>query len=187
MLEAAVHAALLTVHVVSGGLALILGPVAMLLPKRHSRVGVAYQASVAVLFVSAIGLTVMHSVLWGLDVMVAATWALALAGWWVRQYRPQGWLPLHVTFMCGSYITLVTTFLVVNLGLGSVIAWALPTVIGAPVIAWRSAVAARQSRGVAGASSDGNAAQAYPSRLLGSEVVGAEGLFDEGDGLGGRR
>jgi hypothetical protein len=148
MLEAVVHAALLTVHVASGSLALILGPVAMFLPKRprrHPRVGIAYQISVAVLCVSAIGLTAMHPVLWWLDVIVAATWASALAGWWVRRHQPRGWLSLHVSFMCGSYISLVTTFLVVNLGPGSVIAWALPTVVGSPVIAWRSVLAGRQS------------------------------------------
>lgn len=142
------HAALLTIHVTSGTFALILGPVAMFLPKRpqrHPQVGIAYQISVAVLFVSAIGLTAMHPVLWGLDVIVAVTWASALAGLWVRRQKRRGWLPLHVSFMCGSYISLATTFLVVNLGPGSVIAWALPTAVGAPLIAWRSALAGRQS------------------------------------------
>ncbi len=148
MLEAAVHAALLTLHVVSGSLALILGPVAMFLPKRpqrHPQVGIAYQISVALLCAFTIGLTAMHPVLSWLDVILTATWASALAGWWVRRYQPRGWLPLHVIFMCGSYISLVTTFLVVNLGPDSVIAWALPTAVGSPIIAWRSALAGRQS------------------------------------------
>jgi hypothetical protein len=150
MLGVAVHAALLTLHIASGTLALILGPVAMFLPKRpqrHPQVGVVYQISVAVLCVTAIGLSAIQPVLWWLDVIVAATWASALAGWWVRRHQPRGWLSLHVSFMCGSYIALVTTFLVVNLGPGSVIAWALPTAVGSPIIAWRSAVAGRQSRG----------------------------------------
>ena len=71
--------------------------------------------------------------------IVAATWASALAGWWVRRRQPRGWLSLHVIFMGGSYISLTTAFLVVNLGPGSVIAWALPAVAGVPVIAWRCA------------------------------------------------
>lgn len=143
------HAALQTIHVVSGGLALILGPVAMVLPKRprrHPRVGIAYQISLAVLCVMTIALTAMHPVLWGLDVIVALAWVAALAGWWVRRNQPRGWLPLHVGFMGGSYICLATTFLVVNLGVGSVIAWALPTVAGGSLIAWRAVLAGRQSR-----------------------------------------
>jgi hypothetical protein len=40
--------------------------------------------------------------------------------------------------MCGSYISLTTALLVVNLGLGSVLAWALPAVAGTPLIARRA-------------------------------------------------
>jgi hypothetical protein len=136
--------------VASGTLALILGPVAMFLPKRpqrHLQIGIAYQISVAVLFVSAIGLTATRPVLWGLDVIVAATWVSALAAGGCAGTSRRGWLSLHVSLMCGSYIALTTAFLVVNLGPGSVIAWALPTVVGGPVIAWRSALAGRQRIG----------------------------------------
>ena len=143
------HAALLTLHVTTGAVALILGPVAMFLPKRpqlHLQVGIVYQVSVALLCLSAFGLTAIHPVLWGLDVVVAAMWASALAGWWVRRHQPRGWLPLHVGFMGGSYVALTTAFLAVNLGPGSAIAWALPTVVGGSAIAWRSALAARQPR-----------------------------------------
>jgi hypothetical protein len=37
--------------------------------------------------------------------------------------------------MCGSYISLLTALLVVNLGLGDPVAWALPTIVGSPLIA----------------------------------------------------
>jgi hypothetical protein len=47
--------------------------------------------------------------------------------------------------MCGSYISLTTALLVVNLGLGSVFAWALPTVAGTPLIARRAYLAAVSS------------------------------------------
>jgi hypothetical protein len=40
--------------------------------------------------------------------------------------------------MCGSYISLTTALLVVNLGFGSVLAWVLPTVAGSPLIARRA-------------------------------------------------
>jgi hypothetical protein len=45
--------------------------------------------------------------------------------------------------MCGSYVSLTTALLVVNLGLGSVLAWMLPTVVGIPLIARRASLAAR--------------------------------------------
>ena len=53
------HDVLLTVQVVAGTAGLVLGPIAMILPKRrgpHPRVGVGYQAVLAALTVSALGL-----------------------------------------------------------------------------------------------------------------------------------
>lgn len=44
--------------------------------------------------------------------------------------------------MCGSYVSLTTALLVVNLGLASAWAWALPTVAGTPLIARRAYLAA---------------------------------------------
>jgi len=40
--------------------------------------------------------------------------------------------------MCGSYVSLTTALLVVNLGFGSVVAWTLPTVVATPLIARRA-------------------------------------------------
>jgi hypothetical protein len=129
---------LLTVHITSGSLALLAGPLAMLAPKRpglHPRLGRAYQLFIALLCVSALGLVIMQPGLWWLGVIAAATWAAALAGWWVRRRQPPGWLPWHVSLMCGSYISLVTALLVVNLGTRAPIAWIAPTVAGSPLIA----------------------------------------------------
>ena len=50
--------------------------------------------------------------------------------------RCPGWLRRHIRGMGGSYIALVTALLVVNVGAGLTIAWFLPTIVGAPIIAW---------------------------------------------------
>jgi hypothetical protein len=137
---------LLVIHISSGSLGLLAGPVAMLLPKKpgwHPRLGRAYQLFVALLCASAFGLVVLKPSLWWLGIVAAVTWAAALAGWYVRRRRRPGWLPWHISLMCGSYISLVTALLVVNLGLGDPAAWALPTIVGSPLIAraaYRAAV-----------------------------------------------
>ena len=129
---------LLTVHISSGTLGLLAGPLAMLLPKRrgwHPWIGRFYQLCVALICLTAVGLAVMQPALWWLGVIATATWAAALAGWQLGRRRPPGWLPWHISLMCGSYISLVTALLVVNLGVHAIIAWALPTVVGSPLIA----------------------------------------------------
>jgi hypothetical protein len=164
----AMRTLLLTVHISSGTLGLLAGPLAMLLPKRrgwHPWIGRFYQLCVALICLTAVGLAVMQPALWWLGVIATATWAAALAGWqlgrrrppgwllgrrrppgwqlgrrrppgWLLgRRRPPGWLPWHISLMCGSYISLVTALLVVNLGVHAIIAWALPTVVGSPLIA----------------------------------------------------
>lgn len=140
---------LLTVHISSGTLALLAGPLAMLVPKRrgwHPRIGRIYQLCVALICVTAVGLAVMQPALWWLGVIAVATWATALAGWQLGRRRPPGWLPWHISLMCGSYISLVTALFVVNLGVHAIIAWVLPTVVGSPLIAraaYRAAISPR--------------------------------------------
>jgi len=138
-------AALLIIHIMSGSLALLAGPAAMTLPKRHgwhTRLGTGYVVLVALLSASAIGLAAMKPALWWLGVIAGATLVMVLAGRELRRRRPRGWLPWHISMMCGSYISLTTALLVVNLGLGSAYAWALPTVLGTPLIARRAYLAA---------------------------------------------
>jgi hypothetical protein len=136
--------ALLILHIVSGSLALLAGLAAMALPKRHgwhTRLGTGYVVLVSLLSVSAVGLATMRPALWWLGVIAGATLAAVLVGRELRRRHPPGWLPLHISLMGGSYISLTTALLVVNLGLGSVLAWALPTVIGTPLIARRAYLA----------------------------------------------
>jgi hypothetical protein len=136
---------LLIIHIMSGSLALLAGPVAMTLPKRHgwhTRLGTGYVVLVGLLSASAIGLAAMKPALWWLGVIAGATLAAVLAGRELRRRHPPGWLPLHISLMCGSYVSLTTALLVVNLGLGSVLALVVPTVIGTPLIARRAYLAA---------------------------------------------
>lgn len=133
-----VHAVLLGVHVVAGVTGLLLGPVALAVPKRagwHVRLGLAYQAVVAVMTTSAVALAALAPArLWWLGLIAVATEAAALGGWAVRRRHRRGWLPWHIRLMCGSYVSFVTAALVTNWD--SPLAWVLPTVVGSPLIAW---------------------------------------------------
>jgi len=139
---------LLTVHISAGSLALLTGPLAMLAPKRpgwHPRLGLAYQVLICLLCLSAGGLVILKPSLWGFGIIATLTWAAALGGWWMRRHQPRGWLQWHVSLMCGSYISLVTALLVVNLSGRSPIAWILPTAVGTPLIAWKNVRLARRA------------------------------------------
>lgn len=131
------HTILLSAHITAGSLGLIIGPFTMMAkkqPGRHTRLGLIYQALVAVLAVSAVGLVLLAPArLWPFGVIAVATEIAALAGWAASRRRRSGWLVWHVSLMCGSFVSFVTAFLVVNWA--SPLAWILPTVIGSPLIA----------------------------------------------------
>ncbi|MDQ2729319.1 MAG: hypothetical protein M3Y91_15995 [Actinomycetota bacterium] len=138
---------LLAIHILCGTAGLALGPVAMAAPKRHGRhttAGIGYQAATAGLCVTAIGLVTLKPSLWWLGLIALGTEAAAAGGWVIQRRRPPGWLPWHVSLMCGSYVSFVTAFLVVNTS-GIPAAWIAPTVIGTPLIALAARRAARNS------------------------------------------
>ncbi|HVM41042.1 MAG TPA: hypothetical protein VM618_09735 [Acidimicrobiia bacterium] len=137
---------LLALHIAAGVAGLVVGPAVMRAPKRrgrHTRLGRWYQAATAVLCVTAVLLVVFAPDLWWLALIAVATEAAALGGWWLERRRPAGWTRPHVTLMCGSYISFVTAFLVVNAGFEAWWAWATPTVVGTP---WIAVVAERAAR-----------------------------------------
>lgn len=109
-----IHTTLLALHVASGVTGLLIAPAALAAPKRrgrHTRLGYAYLVAVTGVCASAVGLAALHwSRLWWLAAIGVATEAAALTGLVVRLRRPPGWVPLHVSFMCGSYVSLVTAF-----------------------------------------------------------------------------
>jgi hypothetical protein len=81
--------------------------------------------------------------LWWFLPIAAGSYAFALLGYVSAKRRWRGWFRAHITGQGGSYIAMTTALLVVNWetltgarGISSPVAWALPTVVGSPIIAW---------------------------------------------------
>jgi len=141
------HTVALTLHIATATIGLTLGPIIMRAPKRrgrHTQLGTIYHWNMLVLAISAIALAVLDlDRLWGFIPLAVFSYGNAFVGYIAVRRRPQGWLPFHIGGMGGSYIALVTAFLVVNApGLGP-IAWFGPSVVGSmligTVVAGRSA------------------------------------------------
>lgn len=140
-------AVVLAAHVVLGTLGLMLGPVAMSARKRrglHTRVGEAYHWVMAGVCASAAALAILDwGQLWWFLPIALGSYAFGLVGYLAAKRRWRGWLRAHLAGQGGSYISMVTAVLVVNWesltgtpGILSPWAWLLPTVVGAPIIAW---------------------------------------------------
>ena len=137
----------LLVHIALGTAGLVLGPVAMVarkLPGLHTQAGEAYHWVMLGVCVSASTLAVLDwgRIWWFLPIAVGS-YAFALLGYVAAKRRWRGWLRAHLTGQGGSYIAMSTALLVVNWealtgtrGVASRWAWALPTVVGSPIIAW---------------------------------------------------
>lgn len=143
--------AILGVHIAAGSLGLFIGAAAMTVPKRppgrgrrsyHRILGLSYQVAVAALCLTAVLLTLYHHSIWWLAVIAVVTQAAALGGYYCRPSRRPGLVATHVGLMCGSYVSFVTAFLVVNSS--GLVWWVLPTLVGTPLIARASAQAARR-------------------------------------------
>jgi hypothetical protein len=137
----------LGLHVAAGSAGLVLGPIAMFSAKRpglHTRSGSAYYYVFIILFGSSVALAALDlEGAWWLALVGGGSYALALVGYRAAKRRQPGWLVSHVSGMAGSYISMVTALLVVNVnaisGVSSfsrVLAWMAPTVIGTPIITW---------------------------------------------------
>ncbi|MBW3641972.1 MAG: hypothetical protein KY447_03575 [Actinobacteria bacterium] len=130
------HTALMGVHIVAGAAGLLLGPLAMTAAvrgSRPSRGAAAYQAAVAVICLTTLGLVALDWRRWWPFVFLAVGTEMAAAGgWWVGRSRRGAWRGRHVRLVCGSYISLVTALFVVTLG--SPLAWVMPTVVGTVLV-----------------------------------------------------
>lgn len=149
--------ALLLAHIALGAGALLLGLAAMIARKRrglHTKAGEVYHWVVLGVCVSAGALAILDwSRIWWFLPIAAGSYAFALAGYVAAKRRWKGWLRTHLAGQGGSYIAMLTALLVVNWenltgtrGVLSPWAWALPTVVGAPIIAWASRKVARRRR-----------------------------------------
>lgn len=139
--------AILALHIAAGAAGLILGPIAMRARKRrgvHTRAGEAYQWVVLAVCLTASLLAFLDwERLWWFLPIALGSYAFALVGYMAAKRRWQGWLRARIAGQGGSYIAMMTAVLVVNWetltgtrGIHSPWAWALPTVVGSPIIAW---------------------------------------------------
>lgn len=122
---------LLSLHVVTGALGLVLGPLAMRAEKRlphQSRTGTWYHSSVLAVSLTAVLLAALDwSTLWWLSILAVVSYGLALLGLVAPRRRPRGWVRAYAHGQGGSYIALVTALLVVSLdGPASTLAWSSP-------------------------------------------------------------
>lgn len=136
---------LLTVHLTTGILCLLSGPVAMAARKRqgiHTLAGRIYHAAYFILFLTAVSMSIVH---WSessyLFYIAMFSYGLVLWGVLEAKKRGKGWIGRHITGTAGSYIGIVTAILVVNHEyfpgvnqLPQLALWFLPTVIGTPFI-----------------------------------------------------
>jgi hypothetical protein len=148
---------ILVVHIALGMAGLIVGLVAMTarkLPGLHTKAGEAYHWVMLGVCVSAGALAILdwHRIWWFLPIAVGS-YAFAFVGYLVAKRRWHGWLRAHLAGQGGSYIAMTTAVLVVNWesltgtrGVLSPWAWALPTVVGSPIIAWITREVARGRR-----------------------------------------
>ncbi len=139
---------ILIAHIALGTAGLILGPVAMTarkLPGLHTKTGEAYHWVMLGVSLSAGMLAVLDwGRIWWFLPIAAGSYAFALLGYVAAKRRWRGWLRAHLAGQGGSYIAILTAVLVVNwetltgARMVSPWAWALPTVVGTPIIAWVS-------------------------------------------------
>jgi len=147
------HTIALVAHIAAGGAGLLLAGPILLAPKRrgrHTYLGRTYAIATAVLCVSAFVLAAYDpAALWPFLIIGAATAAWAGGGVWMARRRPvRDWYIWHLNLMGSSVIAFVTAFAMqmADNALWSVIT---PTLVGAPLIAYRTAsaiVARRRSR-----------------------------------------
>jgi hypothetical protein len=142
--------AVLWMHVVAGAVAWIVGAVALLrnLPGRRSRAALAvFHWSVLAVAITASVLVVFRPAqLWWLWLLAALSYGLALLGYLAPRERTAGWLRLGIHGQGGACIALVTATFVVSVdGVARVAAWALPTLVGVPLLElwYRRAAATR--------------------------------------------
>jgi hypothetical protein len=137
----------LVAHISFGVLALILGPVAMFSRKIqgiHTNAGEWYHWTVAGVCLTASLMAILDwSRLWWFLPIAIGSYAFAFVGYLSAKVRWRKWLGAHISGQGGSYIAMTTALLVVNWhsvfgspGVYSPWAWALPTVVGSPILAW---------------------------------------------------
>jgi hypothetical protein len=144
----------LWLHIATGVVAWVIGGFALWLSVsgRRPRDGLtAFHWSVLAVAVSASGLVAFRpDELWWLWLLAILSYGLALLGHLAPRERSQGWLRLGIHGQGGACIALVTATFVVSVdGLLQVAAWALPTLVGVPLLEmWYRRASATRLRGI---------------------------------------
>jgi hypothetical protein len=150
------HGVVIAVHVIAGSLGLLLAGPVLFAPKRpgwHTVLGRTYAVAAVALCLSAFWMVAGEPRrLFGLGILGVLTLCWVAAGVWIARYKPRlsgpgAWRIWHLNLMSSSVISFVTAF-AVQVADGHWLAWILPTVVGSPLIARRTAreVAARPRR-----------------------------------------
>lgn len=163
-LEPTAHTVLLAIHATAGSVGLLLGPIVIVQESRRLAAGAqrptarssnAYDTAVFVVCVSAVVLVALaRPELWWLVPVSAFSYSLVLLARWAAARRRRGWLHAYTHGRGGSYISLVTAFIVVALtvdgpltGAAALIPWLAPTLIGTVLIEqWRRRLTATQQQ-----------------------------------------
>jgi len=136
---------LLVVHVPLGVVAIVAGVAAMLQKKgsiAHTNLGSIYFWSLALLFISSVGLAAMR---WREDyhlfILGGVAFSAALVGRTARRFKWNTQFDCHIVGMGVSYIVMLTAFYVDNgknlpvwRDLSQIAYWLLPSAVGLPLI-----------------------------------------------------
>jgi hypothetical protein len=142
---------MLWLHIAAGAMAWLVGAIALWLSitGRRSRDGLAaFQWSVLAVAVTASILVAFRPAqLWWLWLLAALSYGLALLGHLAPREQSPGWLRLGIHGQGGAFIALVTATFVVSVhGWAQILAWTLPTLVGAPLLElWYRRAEAAQS------------------------------------------
>ncbi|HEX2361409.1 MAG TPA: hypothetical protein VHI11_04990 [Jiangellaceae bacterium] len=141
---------MLWLHIATGVIAWVIGGVALWLSAsgRRPRDGLsAFHWSVLAVAVTAAALVAFRPAeLWWLWLLAILSYGLALLGHFAPREQSSSWLRLGIHGQGGACIALVTATFVVSVdGLVQIAAWALPTLLGVPLLEvwYRRAVASR--------------------------------------------
>ncbi|MDA2812960.1 hypothetical protein O4J56_20105 [Nocardiopsis sp. RSe5-2] len=140
------HTVLLTLHIAAGTVGLAAALAALAARKRrglHTVTGRVFGATVVVVAATTYGLLPFAPDMWWLGIVATATLAAVAAGVHLARRKPvPHWFRIHLVLMMSAVIAYVTP-VAVQFADGNILAWILPTVIGSPLITYRSLVAAR--------------------------------------------
>ena len=128
----------LTINVVAIGLCLTIGVFSLLSKKAqgsHTELGEAYHLAYFTICVSALFIVnYFWQAKWWAIPTIIGSYGLALVGYIAAKVRFHNWLKIHLICQSSSFIMLLTITIIVYLKLNWIY-WALPTLIGIPIIA----------------------------------------------------